>query len=49
MGSTWIYRPRDVLDANSRSQQDEVSAEREEAKRLAFTSLLQDCGEAMKM
>lgn len=49
MGSHWIFRPRDVLDANSPSRLDGVSAEREEAKRLAYTGLLRDCGEAMKM
>lgn len=49
MGSNWIYRPREVLDENCPTRLDGVSAEREEARRLAYTALLQDVGEAMKM
>ena len=49
MTSKWVWKDREELEANSPSRKDGISSEREEAKRLAYTSLILDAGITMKM
>ncbi len=45
----WKWRSRQRLEGESPSQRDGLSAVREEAKRYAYTNLVQDVGTTMKM
>lgn len=45
----WSYLTKKELEDMCLQRADGISAERAEAKRLAYSALLQDTGEAMKM
>lgn len=45
----WKYKEKPELEDACPSMLDGISPQRVEAKRLAYSSLLQDTGEAMKM
>ena len=45
----WRYKTQEELELTSPQRHHGVSSEREEAKRLAYSSLLRDAGETLKM
>ena len=45
----WRYKTQEDLELTSPQRRHGVTHEREEAKRLAYSSLLRDAGETLKM
>lgn len=47
--SEWKFCSAEQLENESVSRREGISAERQQEKRIAYTVLLQDAGQAMKM